>query len=93
MSFARNIASSQAIKRARDTLLKQGKEAAAKAGKRALSKGAEATGDLVGQKIADKITKKAKPEKSVGSVVTQVKKFSPEERRKILKELALISKV
>ena len=93
LSFARNIASSQAAKRAKDVLVKQGKEAATKAGKRATVKAAEATGDLVNQKIADKITKKAKPEKSVASVVTQVKEFSPEERQKILKELALLSNV
>ena len=40
LSFARNLASSAAAKRAKDTLIKQGKEAATKAGKRALSKAA-----------------------------------------------------
>ena len=64
LSFARNLASSaaarEAAKRARDTLVRQGKEGATKAGRRALSKTAEATGDLVGQKIADKITGKTK---------------------------------
>ena len=76
LSFARNLATSQAAKKARDTLVKQGKEAAVKASKRAVNKAAEATGDLVGQKIADKITKKAVPEtvpevSSMDSVVNQ----------------------
>ena len=91
LSFTRNLASSQAAKKARDALLKQGKEAATKATKRAVNKAAEATGDLVGQKIADKIVKKAAPQqKSVETVVTQAKEFTPEQRAQILKELSLL---
>ena len=100
LSFARNLASSagarEAARRARATLVKQGKEAAVKAGKRDLSKTAEATGDLVGQKIADKITWKTKTTKqqdrpvalaqSVVQSVTQSREFSPEQRQKILRE-------
>ena len=68
LSFARNLASSQAAKKAKQIAINQGKDAAIKAGKRALNKGAEATGDLVGQKVADSIakigTKPAKVSKS-----------------------------
>ena len=95
--FARNLASSQLAKRAKDALVKQGKEAATNAGKRALCKTAEAIGNLVGQKIADKITKKSKvtkkPDQSVVQSVTQQKEFSPEEIQKILRELDLLSEV
>ena len=94
LSFTRNLASSAAAKKARDTLLKHGKEAATKAAKRALNKAAEATGDLVGQKIADKIVKtatpKQKPVETVDSVVTHAKDFTPEQRAQILKELSLL---
>ena len=84
MSFTRSLAQSAAAKKARDSLLKHGTDAAAKAAKRAVNKAAEATGDLVGQKIADKIVKKAAP------APTPTKDFSPEEKQRILKELALL---
>ena len=65
LSFGRNLASSQAARKVRDSMLKQGKEAVVKAGKRAITKGAEATGDFVGQKVADSITKVgSKPSKT-----------------------------
>ena len=57
LSFARNLASSQAARKVKDTALKQGKDAALKAGKRAINKGAEATGDMIGQKVADSLSK------------------------------------
>ena len=85
LSFTRGLAQSAAAKRARDALLKHGTEAATKAAKRAVNKAAEATGDLVGQKIADKIVKKA--------VVQQPptpKEFTPEEKQRIINELALL---
>ena len=90
LSFARNIASSPAARKTRDKLVKHGKEAVTKASKRAVNKAAEATGDLVGQKIADKITKRSPKEKSVDSVITQVKDLTPEQRVQILKELSLV---
>ena len=99
LSFARNLAGSvgarKAAKRAREALAKQGKEAALKAGKRALSKTVEATGDLVGQKIADKITRKTKTTKQQDrtETVVQSREFSPEQRQKILRELELLSDV
>ena len=99
LSFSRNLAGSagarKAARGARDTLVKQGKEAAVKAGKRALSKTAEATGDLVGQKIVSKITgtKTKQQDKSVVQSTTQPREFSPEQRQKILRELELLSDV
>ena len=90
LSFARNLVSSQAAKRARDTIVKQGKEAATRAGKRAINKAAEATGDLVGQKIADKIVKKASTTKKVPVQQEPQKDFTPEQRQQILQELSLL---
>ena len=104
LSFARNLASSKAARKVRDTALKQGKEAVIKAGKRAINKGAEATGDLVGQKVADSIAKvgsKGKkttpnpappvPEvKSVDNMITQVRNMSPQQRAQIINELSLL---
>ena len=81
LSFTRGLAQSAAAKRARDTLLKHGTEAATKAAKRAVNKAAEATGDLVGQTIADKIVKPAP---------VPAKEFTPEEKQRILRELALV---
>ena len=55
LSIAKNLGN-----RFGDKLLKQGQETAKIVGKRALNKTAEATGDLIGIKIADKITRQAK---------------------------------
>ena len=67
--------------------------------KRAIQKTAEATGDLIGNKIADKITsisKKKSPHndgKEDVEITTHKKKYiSPEERRQIFDELRLIPK-
>ena len=54
------------------------------AGERILKKSAEATGDLIGNKIADKIT--AKPMKND---VTNERYVSPEERQEIINKLRL----
>ena len=43
-------------KKLTDTVIKTGKDFATMAGKKIVHKSAEATGDLVGNKIADKIT-------------------------------------
>ena len=103
LSFARNLASSKAARKVKNIALNQGKNAVVKAGKRALNKGAQATGDLVGQKVADSISKigsKSKipvnptppvPEvKSVDNMVTQVRNMTPQQRAQILNELSLL---
>ena len=60
MSFARNFGNKYG-KKLTDTAIKTGKDFATIAGKKIVHKSAEATGDLIGNKIADKIT--AKPSK------------------------------
>ena len=47
-------------KKLTDTAIKTGKDFATIAGKKIVQKSAEATGDLIGNKIADKITGKLK---------------------------------
>ena len=77
MSFARNIGNkygkkifdvSKSIKnkygkKILDNSLSAGKDVAKIAGKKLLTKSAEATGDLIGNKIADRITKCARNKK------------------------------
>ena len=108
LSFARSFGKKAASKIG-DVAVKHGKEAAAKAGKRALTKAAEATGDVVGQKIADKITKAAQPKVAQPKVAkpkatpapvedeaqpTKTQRnFTPAEREQILKELRLAAAV
>ena len=83
MSFARNF-SNKYSKSLIDKGIDVSKNFAKTAGKRILQKSAEATGDLIGNKIADKIT--AKP---IKNDVTNKRYISPEERQKILDELRL----
>ena len=77
LSFARNLGRKTASM-VGDKLIKQGQDASKIAAKRARTKTAEATGDLIGQKFADKITKPKK--KTVESSVY----ISPEQRQKSL---------
>ena len=56
MSFAKNIGNKYGRK-IFDKSMDAGKDFAKIAGKKVLTKSAEATGDLIGNKIADKITK------------------------------------
>ena len=77
--------------------LKSATDAIKTASKRAIKKTAEATGDLVGKNIADKITGVSK--KSTKKLLTidedielttHKRYISPEERRQIIDELRLI---
>ena len=67
LSFAKNFGNKYG-KKLMDTATKTGMDAAKIASKRVLPKTAEATGDLIGYKIADKITSvgksKEKPKKT-----------------------------
>ena len=56
MNTATKVGISKYSKKIIDTTRKQGSEFAKTAGKRIVQKKAEATGDLIGNKIADKIT-------------------------------------
>ena len=83
MSFARNF-SDKYSKSLIDKGIDVSKNFAKTAGKRILKKSAEATVDLIGNKIADKIT--AKP---IKNNVTNERYISPEERQKIIDKLRL----
>ena len=78
-------------KKLTDTEIKSGKDFATIAGKKIVHKSAEATGDLTGNKIADKIT--AKPSKKLQNEDIQSNEVNneiPKERRKVIDELKLI---
>ena len=84
-------------KKLADTAIKTGKDFATIAGKKIVHKSAEATGDLIGNKIADKIT--AKPSKrsqneeiqsdEVNNEILKERYISPKERQKLIDELKL----
>ena len=83
-------------KKLTDTAIKTGKDFATIAGKKIVHKTAEATGDLIGNKIADKITsasKKSKKEEvqpnEVNNEIPKERYISPKERQKIIDELKL----
>ena len=83
-----------------DTARKSATDAIKTASKRAIQKTAEATRDLVGNKIADKITSVSKKStKKLATIdedvelTTHKKRYiSPEERQQIIDELRLIPK-
>ena len=75
-------------KKLTDTTIKTGKDFAAIAGKKIVHKSAEATGDLVGNKIADKITSMGRS-KDVGSAVdpaTKPRSKKEKDETKIMEE-------
>ena len=84
-----------------DTAKKSATDAIRTASKRAIQNTAEATGDLFGNKIADKVTsaskkslKKPHDEESssteVNNKISKERYISPKERQKIIDELRLI---
>ena len=91
-------------KKLTDTAIKTGKDFATIAGKKIIHKSAEATGDLIGNKFADKITSMGRS-KELGSAVkprskkendetnimeeTQEIYIPPEKRKQIIKDLKL----
>ena len=83
VSFARNF-SDKYSKSLIDKGIDVSKTFAKTAGKRILKESAKATGDLICNKFADKIT--AKPTKND---VTNERYVSPEERQKIINKLRL----
>ena len=76
-----------------DNSLSAGKDFAKIAGKKVLTKSAEATGDLIGNKIADRITKssrnKAQKEDDRIMEETQEILIPPEKREEIIRDLKL----
>ena len=97
MSFARSM-SNKYGKKLVDTAKKSATDAIKTASKRAIHKTTEATGDLVGNKIAAKITSVSKkPTKKLSTIdedeeltTPQKRYISPEERKQIIDELRLV---
>ena len=99
MSFARSM-SDKYGKKLVDTATKSAADAIKTASKRAIQKTAEATGDLVGNRTADRMTSVSK--KSTKKLPTidedaelttpQKRYISPEERQQIIDELRVIPK-
>ena len=107
LSFARNIGthadkvaknmSNKYSQKLVDTAKKSATDAIKTASKKAIQKTAEATGDLVDNKIADKIisaSKKSRSEeiqsKEVNNETPKERYISPKERQQIIDELRLI---
>ena len=83
-------------KKLRDTAIKTGKDFATSAGKKIVHKSAETNGDLIGNKIADKITSASKKthneEIQSDEVINRIPKeryISPKETQKIINEVKL----
>ena len=88
MSFARNFSDKNS-----KSLMEKGidlsKTFANTAGKKILKKTAKATGDLIGNKVADKITAKPHNEDEVINEIPKERYISPKERQKMIDELKL----
>ena len=83
-------------KKLTDTAIKTCKDFATIAGKKIVRKSAEATGDLIGNKIADKITSASKKSHNeeiqsdeVNNEIPKERYISPKERQKVIDELKL----
>ena len=83
-------------KKLTDTAIKTGKDFATIAGKKIVHKTAKATGDLIGNKIADKITSASKKSQNeeiqsneVNNEIRQERYISPKERQKNIDELKM----
>ena len=89
MSFARNF-SDKYSKSLMDKGINLSKTFAKTAGRKILKETAKATGDLIGNKIADKITSASKT--TYDEVINRIPKqryISPKERQKIIDEFKL----
>ena len=106
LPFAKNMGKSLSNKYGQkrlDSSKKSTTDAIKTASKRAIQKAAEATGDLIGNKIADEITSVSKKKSIIINnnnnnnndveLITHKKKYmSPKERTQIINELRLIPK-
>ena len=82
------------VKKKKDNSLSAGKDFAKIAGKKVLTKSAEATHDLVGNKVADRITKSTrnkaqKEDDRIMEVTQELIILPPEKREQIIKDLKL----
>ena len=103
MSFAKNMGkslSNKYVKKLFDSAKKSTTDAIKTASKRAIQKIAEATGDLIGNKIADKITSVSKTPSNNNNnddenveLTTHKKRYVyPEEIQQIINKLRLVPK-
>ena len=91
MSFPKNFGDKY-VKTLMDTAAKTGIDAAKTASKRVVQETAEATGDLIGNKTADKITSIGKPkEKEKTKETKEIEEIyiPPEKRQEIIDDLRL----
>ena len=88
MNTATKVGTSKYGKRIIDTTKDQGSEFARTAGKRIVQTSAEATGDLIGSKIADKITSSGKSKNKETSEEEEII-IPPEKRPQIINDLRL----
>ena len=88
LSFARKFGDIY-VKKLMDTATKTGTDAAKTASERVVQKTAEATGDLIGNKTADKITSIGKPKQKEKTNKALEMHISPEKRRQIFDDLRL----
>ena len=93
--YGKSIINSKNVKKLMDGATNTSKDFAKIAGKKIIHKSAEATGDLVVNKIADKITSVGKPrskkEKDETNIMEETTKIyiPPEKRKQIIKDLKL----
>ena len=95
MSFARNL-NNKYVQKLVDSSQKSATDVLKIAGTRAIQKTAQATGDLEGNKTADKITSHSKKtaneahSNDVNNEIPKERDISPQERQKIIDELRVI---
>ena len=96
MSFAKNIGNKYGKKygnKLLDNSISAGKDFAKIAGKKALTKSAEVAGDMIGNKIADRITKSSrnKAQKEDDGIMEETQELiiPPEKREQIVRDLKL----
>ena len=101
LSFGKNMGKSLSNKYSQkllDSAKKSTTDAIKTASKRAIQKAAEATGDLIVNAIADKITRVSKKPSNNNNnedveITTHKKRYiSPEERQRVINELRLVPK-
>ena len=88
LSFARKCGDKYGTK-LMDTATKTGIDAAKTASKRVVQKTSEATRDLIGNEIADKITSIGKPKENEETNKVEEIYISPEKRQQIIEDLRL----
>ena len=88
LPFSKKFASKYG-KRLIDTATKTGIDAAKTASKRVVQKAAEATGGLIGNKIANKFTSVGKPKEKEKTKKIEEIDFPPENRHQIIDDLRL----